>query len=254
MREEWIDYNGHLSEPYYVLVLGHATDEVMDSVGLGPDYRETHRCLPVHRGGTRALPRPGGSRGAARGPVVGDRIDLEAAVDLARALGRGPCVRPRRSSACTSPPSGDGQARPPFPRRSAPASRTRWCPVPTPPDRSGSSHGEVRSTPPQGLPGGRAARPPAVRRTHPNPGGRARTTRWSSSERSERTVETRRVEQRAKRADVRAHQSYAGPDPGGRAASEASDRRDPGGVRRAGPRWSSSERSERTVETRRVEQ
>ncbi|MET0839120.1 MAG: thioesterase family protein [Marmoricola sp.] len=39
--DEWIDYNGHLSEPYYVLVLGHATDEVMDSVGLGPAYRES---------------------------------------------------------------------------------------------------------------------------------------------------------------------------------------------------------------------
>ena len=37
---EWIDYNGHLSEPYYVLVLGHATDDLMDTVGLGPDYRE----------------------------------------------------------------------------------------------------------------------------------------------------------------------------------------------------------------------
>jgi acyl-CoA thioester hydrolase len=40
VRDEWIDYNGHLSEAYYVLVLGHATDEVMASVGLGPDYRE----------------------------------------------------------------------------------------------------------------------------------------------------------------------------------------------------------------------
>jgi acyl-CoA thioester hydrolase len=39
--DEWIDYNGHLSEPYYVLVLGHATDEVMDMVGLGPAYRES---------------------------------------------------------------------------------------------------------------------------------------------------------------------------------------------------------------------
>ena len=39
VRDEWIDYNGHLSEPYYVLVLGHATDAVMDTVGLGPAYR-----------------------------------------------------------------------------------------------------------------------------------------------------------------------------------------------------------------------
>ena len=35
VQDAWIDYNGHLSEPYYVLVLGHATDAVMDAVGLG---------------------------------------------------------------------------------------------------------------------------------------------------------------------------------------------------------------------------
>ncbi len=37
--DEWIDYNGHLSEPYYVLAFGHATDAVMDHVGLGPEHR-----------------------------------------------------------------------------------------------------------------------------------------------------------------------------------------------------------------------
>jgi acyl-CoA thioester hydrolase len=35
VRPEWIDYNGHLSEAYYVLVFGHATDAVMERVGLG---------------------------------------------------------------------------------------------------------------------------------------------------------------------------------------------------------------------------
>jgi len=39
VRDEWIDYNGHLSEPYYVLVFGHATDRVMEHLGLGPEYR-----------------------------------------------------------------------------------------------------------------------------------------------------------------------------------------------------------------------
>jgi acyl-CoA thioester hydrolase len=39
VRDEWVDYNGHLSEAYYVLVFGHATDAVMESVGLGPEYR-----------------------------------------------------------------------------------------------------------------------------------------------------------------------------------------------------------------------
>lgn len=36
---EWIDYNGHLSEAYYVLVFGFATDAAMESLGMGPDYR-----------------------------------------------------------------------------------------------------------------------------------------------------------------------------------------------------------------------
>jgi acyl-CoA thioester hydrolase len=39
VQSAWIDYNGHLSEPYYVLAFGHATDAVMDHVGLGPEHR-----------------------------------------------------------------------------------------------------------------------------------------------------------------------------------------------------------------------
>jgi acyl-CoA thioester hydrolase len=42
VQDAWIDYNGHLSEAYYVLVLGHATDAVMETVGLGPEYRSAN--------------------------------------------------------------------------------------------------------------------------------------------------------------------------------------------------------------------
>ena len=42
VQDGWIDYNGHLSEPYYVLVFGHATDTVMDAVGIDAAYREAH--------------------------------------------------------------------------------------------------------------------------------------------------------------------------------------------------------------------
>ena len=38
VRPEWIDYNGHLSEAYYVLVFGHATDAVMARLGMTPPY------------------------------------------------------------------------------------------------------------------------------------------------------------------------------------------------------------------------
>ena len=44
VQDAWLDYNGHLSEAYYVLVLGHATDAVMDAVGLGPDYRSANNA------------------------------------------------------------------------------------------------------------------------------------------------------------------------------------------------------------------
>ncbi|MDA0564073.1 thioesterase family protein [Streptomonospora sp. S1-112] len=46
VRPEWIDYNGHLSEAYYVLVFGFATDALMERVGLDAAYREaTGRSL-----------------------------------------------------------------------------------------------------------------------------------------------------------------------------------------------------------------
>lgn len=44
VRPEWIDYNGHLSEPYYVLVFGDATTALMDCAGMGPGYRAETGC------------------------------------------------------------------------------------------------------------------------------------------------------------------------------------------------------------------
>jgi acyl-CoA thioester hydrolase len=44
VRPEWIDYNGHMSEAYYVLVFGHATDAMLAATGLGTDYVERNRC------------------------------------------------------------------------------------------------------------------------------------------------------------------------------------------------------------------
>lgn len=43
---EWIDYNGHMSEAYYVLAFGFATDAAMESLGMGWQYRaETGNSL-----------------------------------------------------------------------------------------------------------------------------------------------------------------------------------------------------------------
>ncbi|MFJ9638914.1 thioesterase family protein [Streptomyces sp. NPDC101178] len=44
VRPEWIDYNGHMSEAFYVLVFGYATDAMMIETGLHADYRESTGC------------------------------------------------------------------------------------------------------------------------------------------------------------------------------------------------------------------
>lgn len=44
VSDEWIDYNGHLNEAYYVLLFSNAMDTVMTDVGLGPEYRESSHC------------------------------------------------------------------------------------------------------------------------------------------------------------------------------------------------------------------
>ncbi|MFC7307968.1 thioesterase family protein [Streptomyces monticola] len=44
VRPEWIDYNGHMSEAFYVLVFGHATDAMMIETGLHSGYRESTGC------------------------------------------------------------------------------------------------------------------------------------------------------------------------------------------------------------------
>lgn len=44
VKAEWIDYNGHMSEAYYVLVFGFATDELLASIGVDEAYREANQC------------------------------------------------------------------------------------------------------------------------------------------------------------------------------------------------------------------
>ena len=44
MQPDWIDYNGHLRDAYYGLVLSYAIDDVMDHLGLDAAYRERTHC------------------------------------------------------------------------------------------------------------------------------------------------------------------------------------------------------------------
>ncbi|HYL70564.1 MAG TPA: thioesterase family protein [Candidatus Dormibacteraeota bacterium] len=41
---EWIDYNGHLRDAYYTLIVSLATDALMDRVGLDAAYRARSGC------------------------------------------------------------------------------------------------------------------------------------------------------------------------------------------------------------------
>ena len=38
VRQEWIDYNGHLNMGFYLLAFDHATDALLDHIGLGEEY------------------------------------------------------------------------------------------------------------------------------------------------------------------------------------------------------------------------
>ncbi len=41
VRPEWVDYNGHMNVAYYVLLFDHATDGLLDALGVGEAYRRT---------------------------------------------------------------------------------------------------------------------------------------------------------------------------------------------------------------------
>ncbi len=41
---DWIDYNGHMSEGFYGLVFGDASDEYLLRIGFDADYRAETKC------------------------------------------------------------------------------------------------------------------------------------------------------------------------------------------------------------------
>ena len=44
VQPEWIDYNGHLRDAFYVLIVSAATDVLMDRIGLDAAYRARTHC------------------------------------------------------------------------------------------------------------------------------------------------------------------------------------------------------------------
>lgn len=41
---DWIDFNGHLRDAYYVLVVSYAADALMDYLGMDAAYRQRTHC------------------------------------------------------------------------------------------------------------------------------------------------------------------------------------------------------------------
>ncbi len=44
VRPEWLDYNGHLNDASYAIVLTAAHELVLESLGLSADYRASHQA------------------------------------------------------------------------------------------------------------------------------------------------------------------------------------------------------------------
>lgn len=44
VRPEWLDYNGHLNDASYAIVVSRAHELVLESLGLSADYRTSHQA------------------------------------------------------------------------------------------------------------------------------------------------------------------------------------------------------------------
>lgn len=44
VKSEWIDYNGHMNDGYYVVAFTYATDALQDWVGFDAGYRDSTSC------------------------------------------------------------------------------------------------------------------------------------------------------------------------------------------------------------------
>jgi acyl-CoA thioester hydrolase len=82
---EWIDYNGHLRDAYYGLIVSLATDALMDRVGLDEAYRTRTRCtlytLEMHMHFLREVKKTDVVDVSAR--ILGtDRKRIHAALDM----------------------------------------------------------------------------------------------------------------------------------------------------------------------------
>lgn len=57
VQEDWVDYNGHLRDAFYLLMFSYATDALMERIGLMPTAggRVGIRCSPWRRTSTTCM-------------------------------------------------------------------------------------------------------------------------------------------------------------------------------------------------------
>jgi acyl-CoA thioester hydrolase len=82
---DWIDYNGHLRDAYYGLIVSYATDALMERIGVDASYRQRSLCtlytLEMHMHYLREV--KGTDRVAVCVRIIGaDHKRIHAAFDL----------------------------------------------------------------------------------------------------------------------------------------------------------------------------
>jgi acyl-CoA thioester hydrolase len=88
IRREWIDYNGHLRDAYYAVIVSLAIDALMDRIGIDAAYRErtggTLYTLEMHFHYLHEVRQSDTAEVSTR-IVACDRKRIQAAFELSRA-------------------------------------------------------------------------------------------------------------------------------------------------------------------------
>jgi acyl-CoA thioesterase FadM len=70
VRDEWVDYNGHLTDWAYAVICSAANEELLDALGLSASYRERTGCatytVETHLRFLAEVPRGGRLRARSR--------------------------------------------------------------------------------------------------------------------------------------------------------------------------------------------
>jgi acyl-CoA thioester hydrolase len=95
VAKDWIDYNGHLRDAYYALIVSHAADALTDRLGMDSAYRERTGCtlytLEMHLHFLKEVKQEKTVEVSVR--LLGaDRKRLHAAFELASAGAPQPCA------------------------------------------------------------------------------------------------------------------------------------------------------------------